>query len=180
MSRQTGGTDTALLGPRPLPKAAISALKLCDPHPEAANPCPGAGAAGDLNTGMLVVESVVPGGPAAGSLQPGDVLVRVDGRVVTHFLPLEEALDDAVGGHVTLGVERGGQELTWRLAVADLHAVTPAALLQVSGAVLHSLSYQQVRNTYGEARPSVQCCVGGRYRVERCGNLVHKGSTPSA
>jgi C-terminal processing protease CtpA/Prc len=112
---------------------------------------------------MLVVDSVVPGGPAAGALEPGDVLVRVDGRVVTHFLPLEEALDDAVGGHVTLDVERGGQALQRRLAVADLHAVTPAAMLQVSGAVLHSLSYQQVCR---EKRAALQLKLEGHHGVE--------------
>ncbi len=36
----------------------------------------GAGAEGDLNIGMLTVDSVVPGGIADGFLQPGDVLVR--------------------------------------------------------------------------------------------------------
>ena len=32
---------------------------------------------------MLVVESVVPGGPADGVLEPGDVLVRLQGQVRT-------------------------------------------------------------------------------------------------
>ncbi len=32
---------------------------------------------------MLVVESVVPGGPADGVLEPGDVLVRLQGQVIT-------------------------------------------------------------------------------------------------
>lgn len=30
---------------------------------------------------MLVVESVVPGGPADGVLEPGDVLIRLQGQV---------------------------------------------------------------------------------------------------
>ena len=37
---------------------------------------PHAGLGGDQHTGMLVVDSVLPGGPAEGRLQPGDVLVR--------------------------------------------------------------------------------------------------------
>ncbi len=71
--------------------------------------------------------------------------MRLDGAVVTHFLPLEAALDAAVGGSVAVEVERGGAPITARLAVRDLHAVTPAALLQVCGSVLHALSYQQAR-----------------------------------
>lgn len=98
--------------------------------------------------GMLVVGEVVPGGPADGALQPGDVLVRVQGRLVTDFLPLEAALDEAVGGEVELEVERGGVPQVVRLRVADLHAVTPASYLEAGGAVLNTLSYQQARN-YG-------------------------------
>jgi len=60
---------------------------------------------------MLVVDSVVPGSPADGVLEPGDVLVRVGGQVVSHFLVLEEELDAAVGGSVELVFERGGEPI---------------------------------------------------------------------
>ena len=46
---------------------------------------------------MLVVESVIPGGPADGALEPGDVLVRLNGAIVTEFLSMEELLDDSGG-----------------------------------------------------------------------------------
>ena len=61
---------------------------------------------------MLVVDSVVPGGPADGALEPGDVLARLQGRVIVHFLPMEALLDSHVSQHVTVEVERGGQLLT--------------------------------------------------------------------
>ena len=66
---------------------------------------------------MLVVDSVVPGGPADGLLEPGDVLVRLQGQVVVHFLPMEALLDGHVGQRVTAEVERGGRLLTCSVLV---------------------------------------------------------------
>ncbi|XP_074583603.1 protease Do-like 7 isoform X2 [Curcuma longa] len=97
-------------------------------------------------TGMLVVESVVPGGPAHKHLEPGDVLVHVNGEVVTQFLTLETLLDNNVEGDINLQIERGGIPLIVKLKVQDLHSITPNYFLEVSGAVIHPLSYQQARN----------------------------------
>ena len=66
---------------------------------------------------MLVVESVVPGGPADGALEPGDVLVRLQGAVMTRFLPMDALLDGAVGARVAVEVERGGVPLSLDLEV---------------------------------------------------------------
>ncbi|KAL4420764.1 hypothetical protein ABPG75_010420 [Micractinium tetrahymenae] len=98
------------------------------------------------STGMLVVESVVPGGPADGQLEPGDVLVRLNGQIVTEFLTMEAMLDDSVGGTVKVEVERGGVPLAADILVQDLHAVTPSRLLDLGGGSLNELSYQQARN----------------------------------
>ncbi|KAI3726423.1 hypothetical protein L1987_66220 [Smallanthus sonchifolius] len=97
-------------------------------------------------TGMLVVDSVVPGGPAYKHMEPGDVLVRMNGEVITQFLKMETLLDDSVGQNVELEFERGGTSLTVQLAVEDLHCITPNYFLEVSGAIIHPLSYQQARN----------------------------------
>ncbi|XVF20639.1 hypothetical protein REPUB_Repub12eG0018500 [Reevesia pubescens] len=97
-------------------------------------------------TGMLVVDSVVPGGPAHNHLEPGDVLVRVNGEVITQFLMLETLLDESVEQKIELQIERGGTPLSMQLLVQDLHSITPAHFLEVSGAVIHPLSYQQARN----------------------------------
>ncbi|KAJ6793499.1 protease Do-like 7 [Iris pallida] len=97
-------------------------------------------------TGMLVVDSVVPGGPAHKHLEPGDVLVHVNGEVVSQFLKLETLLDDSVGKEVDFHIERGGISLTIKLMVQDLHSITPNHFLEISGAVILPLSYQQARN----------------------------------
>ncbi|PKA48973.1 Protease Do-like 7 [Apostasia shenzhenica] len=97
-------------------------------------------------TGMLVVDSVVPGGPAYKKLEPGDILIYINHEVVTQFLTLETLLDDNVGGEIGLQIERGGVTLTIKLMVQDLHSITPNYFLEVSGAVIHPLSYQQARN----------------------------------
>ncbi|KAG5416578.1 hypothetical protein IGI04_004145 [Brassica rapa subsp. trilocularis] len=97
-------------------------------------------------TGMLVVDSVVPNGPADKHLEPGDVLIRVNGTVLTQFLNLENLIDDGVGQIVELEIERGGQPITVSVSVQDLHSITPDHFLEVSGAVIHPLSYQQARN----------------------------------
>ncbi|KAI8534548.1 hypothetical protein RHMOL_Rhmol10G0098800 [Rhododendron molle] len=97
-------------------------------------------------TGMLVVDSAVPGGPAHHLLQPGDVLVRVNGDVITQFLEMETLLDDSVDRKIELQIERGGALFSVDLMVQDLHSITPYSFLEVSDAVIHPLSYQQARN----------------------------------
>ncbi|XP_044468073.1 protease Do-like 7 [Mangifera indica] len=99
-----------------------------------------------VETGLLVVDSVVPGGPAHSQLESGDVLVRVNGKVITQFLSLETLLDDSVENTIELQIERGGTSMTVNLVVQDLHSITPDYFLEVSGAVMHPLSYQQARN----------------------------------
>ncbi|GAQ82286.1 hypothetical protein KFL_001060190 [Klebsormidium nitens] len=97
-------------------------------------------------TGMLVVDSVVPAGPAHGQLETGDVLVRVEGQIVTQFYALEALLDDSVGKRISVEVVRGGQAITTQLLVQNLHSITPDWFLELSGGVVHPLSYQQARN----------------------------------
>ena len=97
-------------------------------------------------TGMLVVQDVQPGSPTEGALQPGDIRVRVNGRLVTTFDPLAELLDESVGRTVEVEVERGGERIVRSLEVQDLHAITPAEYLEFGDAVVHALSYQMARH----------------------------------
>ena len=97
-------------------------------------------------TGMLVVSEVQRGSPAEKTLEPGDILVRINGELTADFDLLSKVLDDGVGKTVKLEVERGGQSLERDLAVQDLYSITPDRFLEFGDGVVHNLSWQQARH----------------------------------
>jgi S1-C subfamily serine protease len=103
-------------------------------------------------TGMLVVTEVLPGSPSENVLQPGDILLRLNGHFVAQFEPLEDVLDSSVGSDVELELERGGKLVSAKLPVGDLHAITPSAYAEFGDAVVNTLSYQQARHFNVPAR----------------------------
>lgn len=98
------------------------------------------------STGMLTVEQVIPDSPAAGKLEPGDILLRINGELVTEFVPLAAVLDDNVGKEIQVEVERGGRSVATSIAVTDLHSITPDEFLEFGDAIVNKLSYQQARH----------------------------------
>ena len=94
--------------------------------------------------GLLVVEHVIPG--TGNFLQPGDILLRIDGELVAEFVPLAAALDANVGRTVEIEVERGGEVVRQQLMVDDLHAITSDEFVEYGEGVFHNLSYQQARH----------------------------------
>jgi S1-C subfamily serine protease len=120
-------------------------------------------------TGMLVVEQVIPESPASGQLEAGDVVVEVDGKLIAEFVPLAVMLDGAVGREVPVVVERGGQRLERSMMVGDLHAITPDEYIEYGDGVFHKLSYQQARHFH---RP-----VAGVY-VANSGYVFGKAAIP--
>ena len=95
-------------------------------------------------TGLLVVEHVIPGNGSF--LEPGDILLRVNGELISEFVPLAAALDENVGRMVEIEVERGGEALRQELMVDDLHAITSDEYVEYAEGVFHNLSYQQARH----------------------------------
>ncbi|HEY5810566.1 MAG TPA: trypsin-like peptidase domain-containing protein [Povalibacter sp.] len=98
------------------------------------------------STGLLVVSEVQVGSAAEKVLEPGDILLRLNGELVSGFDALANALDDGVGKSVKLSVVRGGQALDQVLTVEDLYAITPDRYLEFGDAVVHNLSWQQARH----------------------------------
>ncbi len=121
------------------------------------------------NTGMLTVEQVIPDSPADGKIEPGDILLSINGQMVTEFVPLAAALDDNVGDAVEIAVERGGRLVEASIDVTDLHAITPSEFLEFGDATVNNLSYQQARHYNREA--------SGVY-VANPGYLLSKAAIP--
>lgn len=119
-------------------------------------------------TGMLVAEVILPDGPAHKHLEEGDVLVKVNGELLTQFVRLDAVLDSSVGQKVKLLIQRGGQDMEVEIDVGDLHAITPDRYVSVAGASFHNLSYQQARYFAVTLKnPGVYCCEAtGSFRFD--------------
>jgi len=101
--------------------------------------------AADGGNGLLVARQIIPGGVADGLLEPGDILISVDGEVITGFVDLEALLDDKVDRTVSLDIARQGEALTLELRVADLNALAPSRFVELGDAVVQDMSIQHAR-----------------------------------
>jgi S1-C subfamily serine protease len=121
-----------------------------------------------FQTGMLVAEVILPDGSGHTHLEEGDVLVKVNGELLTQFTRLDAILDSSVGQKVKLLVQRGGEDVEVELEVGDLHAITPSRYVSVGGASFHNLSYQQARYyAVSLQSPGVYCCEAtGSFRFD--------------
>lgn len=120
-------------------------------------------------TGMLTIQQIIPGSSADGQLEPGDILLRIDGQLVTEFVPLAEILDDKVGEQIIVEVERAGKRVKKTVRVDDLHSVTPDEYVEFGDAIVNNLSYQQARHYNRE--------VSGIY-VANPGYMLSKSAIP--
>jgi S1-C subfamily serine protease len=121
-----------------------------------------------FQTGMLVAEVILPDGSGHTHIEEGDVLVKVNGELLTQFTRLDAILDSSVGQTVKLLVQRGGEDIEVELEVGDLHAITPSRYVSVGGASFHNLSYQQARYyAVSLQSPGVYCCEAtGSFRFD--------------
>ncbi|KAF2493755.1 Pro-apoptotic serine protease NMA111 [Lophium mytilinum] len=121
-------------------------------------------------TGMLVAEVVLPKGPADKNVEEGDVLIKVNGELLTQFVRLDSILDDSVEGKISLLIQRGGEDILVELEVGNLHDITPDRFVSAAGAAFHDLSYQQAR-LYAIATKDA-----GVYVCESAGSFRFDGS----
>ena len=134
-------------------------------------------------TGMLTVDQVIPDSPAAGKLEPGDILVRVNGALISEFVPLASILDNEVGEIVMIEVERGGRSISEEIPVTDLHEISPDEFLEFGDSIVNDLSYQQARH-YNRAVSGVYVAnpgyMLGRSAIPRGAVISEVGGEPVA
>jgi pro-apoptotic serine protease NMA111 len=82
----------------------------------------------------LTVVRLVGGSPAAQQLQQGDLLLAIDGKVVTRFREVEKAAADT--DRVDVTVWRGQSELTLQIPTAELPGTDVNRLVEWAGATL--------------------------------------------
>jgi len=132
-------------------------------------------------TGMLTVRQVIPESPAAGKIEPGDILVRLNGELITEFVPLASTLDGMVGETITIEIERGGRQIMHELQVSDLHEISPDEFLEFGDAIVNNLSYQQARH-YNHSISSVYVANPGyvlsRAAIPRGAVITEVGGEP--
>ncbi|OBZ91682.1 PDZ domain-containing protein C23G3.12c [Choanephora cucurbitarum] len=111
-------------------------------------------------TGMLVVRSLLPKGPADNILVPGDIIIGCNGKMVPHFIALFEILDDMVGKEISLTISRGKKVQEVKVIVQDLHSITPNRFVEIGGGVVHELSYQLAKS-YSQPTSGVYVATSG-------------------
>jgi S1-C subfamily serine protease len=116
---------------------------------------------------MLVVREIVPEGPADGKLQPGDILLSLQGVAAASFDLVEDVLDTHVGQAVDILVDRGGQKVGVAVEVDDLHSLTPTSYVEFSQAILQETSLQLAHNNNVPARGVVLIEPGYAFRRAR-------------
>ena len=126
-------------------------------------------------TSMLVAETVLAGGPGESKIEEGDILLKVDGKLVTQFKDLTDTLDANVLRPLEMVVQRGDKEVAVELDVEDLHAITPDRYVMVAGSVFHNLSYMMAHWCRFKLRDAgvFMCIASGAFDFGADQYLIH-------
>jgi len=124
--------------------------------------------------GIQVAERVISRGPSDANIKVGDILIKVNGKLLAQFKYLDDILDSSVGSIIGLLLQRCGKDVEVEIEVADLYRITPNLLVSVAGAGFQDLSYQQAR-AHGVACKGVFLCdASGSFRPPSNSCIIKK------
>ncbi|CAO3696664.1 unnamed protein product [Rhizopus stolonifer] len=116
--------------------------------------------------GVLVVEVVVPEGPAYTLLEEGDIFLSINDEYCTKFVPFENTMDSNVDKEVTVITEHGGKILEFKIRVGNLHEITPDRFVEFGVTILHELSYQLASHYCVPCKGVYVADTSGIFRLE--------------
>ncbi|KAJ3121081.1 hypothetical protein HK098_003978 [Nowakowskiella sp. JEL0407] len=105
----------------------------------------------DLN-GILAVKNILPRGQAHNKLLVGDLIIKINGNLVNHFVELAEILDshspeaNPETSNIVMTVFRDRKMIDVEVTVGSLHSVSPSRYVEIGGSIVHELSYQMARS----------------------------------
>ena len=79
------------------------------------------------------------------NIEVGDILIKVNWKLLPQFKYLDDILDSNVGSIIGLPLQRCGKDVEVEVEVADLYKITPNRLVSIAGAGFQNLSYQRAR-----------------------------------
>ncbi|EGU76687.1 hypothetical protein FOPG_19719 [Fusarium oxysporum f. sp. conglutinans race 2 54008] len=91
---------------------------------------------------LVVADKVLPEGPSDGKLKAGDILIKINGKLITQFFCLNTVFDENVGQTVSVLVQRDGHDIEQDITVQDLSEITPCCFFSVDRTIFHDISYQ--------------------------------------
>jgi len=91
--------------------------------------------------GMLKVKCCIPGSVASSQLQPGDVVLELNGQPCVDFVQLDSVLDSNVSCTIRLLICRMGDQVEVNLPVDDLTTMIPREFLELGLGVFHRVGY---------------------------------------
>lgn len=123
--------------------------------------------------GMLLADTVLPEGPCDGLIKVSDCLVSINDTLINSFIQVDEILDASVGQDLTIVVDRAGKQITVKVTVGDLHAITPRRFVDINGTAFQDVGYQiamgfsrPVKGVYVSSSETVAPGAGGRILLE--------------
>ena len=92
--------------------------------------------------GMIVVNKLLPNGPGSrAGMRNGDVVYKVNGRMVQGFVDLAEMMDENCGKELEWTVVRAGKEVLIKAVVQDFDDISPSEYVEISGGLVCGMDY---------------------------------------
>ncbi|KAJ2698276.1 hypothetical protein FB645_005682 [Coemansia sp. IMI 203386] len=96
----------------------------------------------DNTTGVLMVQKIIPMGPADGKLKVGDIVIAINKTPIPGFIEMSDIVDGSVGKKISIRVFRNKKLFDIEILVQDAYAITPSKILCLANCWLHDMSFQ--------------------------------------